>query len=136
MKLKITRDSSANYKILKKLVEDNFIELYDVPLEENSREYTKTKNKVLPIGVFGYSRFGESIFSDDSSIYKRLVDLIGKNNIKDCILLEAHYRNGNDYFVTEDKNDILNNKEILFSLFGIKVIHTEDLDKNFFVGLR
>jgi predicted nucleic acid-binding protein len=54
--------------------------------------------------------------------------LVGGNNVKDAIMLEAHLRSGNDYFVTEDKDDILSKRSELEEHFNIKVISPTELE--------
>ncbi len=124
--LKITRDSSANVKLLKKLENKGLIKIFDVMLE-NGRENRKIKEKILPIGVWGHSRWDECVWGDEDNKYDEILHLIGRQNIKDAMHLETHLRSENDYFVTQDKDDILSKRDELLKQFGIKAVSPEEL---------
>lgn len=123
----ITRDSGANVKALKLLESKGFIKIFDVMLE-NGRENKRVKDKILPIGVWGHALWGEAVWAGDNSKYDDIRTVIGKNNIKDAMHLEAHIRSSHDYFVTED-NDFLNKRDILAQKFGVKIITLQELKK-------
>ena len=55
---RITRDPSANLKLLKLLEKKGFIEIHDV-LIENGRTNKKVNNKILPVGEFGHALWGK-----------------------------------------------------------------------------
>lgn len=123
--LKVTRDSGANVKTLRRLEALGLITLTDI-LIENGRENRKVKNKALPVGVWGETRWGEAIWASENSSYDRIKEIIGVENVKDSIHLEAHIRMGNDIFVTED-NDFLTIREELKQEFGCVVMHPNEL---------
>jgi len=126
-KAKVTRDPSANLKILKKLEKENFIEIYDVILE-GGRENQKVKRKILPVGVWNHSRWDESVWADDDNVYNDLREILGKDKIKDAMQLETHIRNKFDYFVTED-NDFLCKREVLKEKFGVNIVTPNELQE-------
>jgi hypothetical protein len=127
-KVKITRDASANVKILKNLENEGLIEIHDVMLE-GGRENKKVINKVFPIGVCNHSRWDESVWgSDDDNTYDEIREIIGKDKIEDAMYLEAHIRNGHEYFVTED-NDFLSKRNILKEKFRVNIITPEGLQE-------
>ncbi len=124
----VTRDSGANVKILKNLEKDSFIFIHDVMLE-NGRENKKVKNKVFPVAVLNHSRWNEAIISkNNDSTYDDIRKIIGNNNIKDAMHLEAHIRNSHDYFVTEDR-DFLDKRQELEKKFSIKIVTPAELDR-------
>jgi len=124
-KVKITRDSCANLRKLKKLADLGYIEIHDVSFENKT---PKVKNKILPVGVYGQTKYGECLYAGKDCKYDEIRSVLGKQNIGDAIKLEAHTRNGFEYFVTED-SDFLRKKGILARKFGIKVISPNDLAK-------
>lgn len=126
--IRITRDSGANVKLLKELEQNGYIKIYDVVLE-NGRENKKVKNKIVPVLVLGHARLGECVLNGKSNQYKAILDIIGNDNVKDAMYLEAHFRSGNDYFVTEDKGDILIKKDELEKQLAIKVSSPEELSE-------
>jgi hypothetical protein len=123
----ITRDSGANVKILKNLEKDGFISIHDVMLE-NGRENKKVKDKIIPVGVWGHGRLNEMVWGREDSVYDDTRQIIGNNNIKDAMHLEAHIRNGHDYFVTEDR-DFLSKRQELEKKFSIKIATPAELDR-------
>ena len=124
--IKVTADSSADKSLLKRLVRDGYIKVTYVTFE-NGREY-KSSNKILPTGVWGKTKWGESIWAAEDNSFEAIKGLVGKNNSGDAIMLEAHLRSENEYFVTEDKDDILSKMKQLEENFGIKVISPIDLE--------
>jgi len=124
--LKITRDSGANVRVLKKLEAEGYIEIYDVMLE-NGRQNRKIQSKILPTGVYGHSRFDECVYGGEEGKYSDIKNIVGSKNIEDAMHLEAHLRNGHDIFVTEDKRDILSNRNDLEKHFGIIVFSPQEL---------
>lgn len=125
--LSVTRDSGANVKLLKKLESVGFIIIHDVMLE-NGRKNQKVKSKSLPVMVLDHSRLNECVLGGSDSIYKDLLNIIGKDNVEDAMHLEAHIRNGNDYFITED-TDFLNKRDDLKQNFGVNILTPRELEK-------
>lgn len=125
-KLKITRDSGADVKLLKILERKGWIKIFDVMLE-NGRDNSKVAEKMLPLGVWDHGRWGECLWADSDNQYDAIRNVVGSQNVKDAMHLEAHLRSSNDYFVTEDKDDILNKRVELRKQFGIKVVSPEEL---------
>ncbi len=128
--LHVTADSSANQKILKRLQREGYIKIHFVNME-NAMENPIIKDKVPAGFTIGVSLIGgEDVIVDDDSanIYKQVRDLIGKYNYQDARQLEAHFRSGNDVFISGDKDDILNHKKKLKNM-GITVMSPEELEK-------
>jgi hypothetical protein len=127
-KVTVTLDSGADYKRMRKLEVEGLIEITMVNFE-NGRENKRAKVKQNPVAVWGQTNWGESVYaSEEDLVFEQLKKLLGNNHIKDCIQLEAHHTSGRDYFVSEDKDDILSRKEELEKLFGIKVLAPEELE--------
>lgn len=123
-KVKITRDSGANFKLLKNLANENYIEIFDV-LTEN--ETCKVKNKILPTAIFGYSEYGACELAG-AGVYEEILEVIGKENFGDAVKLDTHIRNNFDYFITED-NDFLSKREVLKEKFGVQILTPEELKR-------
>lgn len=121
-KVKITRDSGANFKLLKNLVNENYIEIFDVLTENETR---KVKNKILPTAIFGYSEYGACELAG-AGVYEEILEIIGKENFGDAVKLDTHIRNNFDYFVTED-NNFMKKREILEKKFGVKIVTPNEL---------
>ncbi len=123
----VTRDSGANLKILLSLQKGGFIKIHDVMLE-NGRENKKIKEKILPVAVYNYSKWGEAVWGGEDTTYSDIRKIIGRENIKDAMHLEAHIRKAHNYFVTEDR-DFLDKREELETKFNIKIVTPVELEK-------
>lgn len=123
IKLRVTRDSNANLKILKRLEYYGCIEIFDVKTENNTN---KVLRKVLPAGVRGVFKRGEFIRGGGDN-YTQIKKIIGEGKIHDVIKLEAHIRNRFDYFVTED-HDFLDKREELREILGVKIVTPQELE--------
>ncbi len=120
----VTKDINANYKKLKALERKGFIKVINIRLENNRGR----KNAILPTATLGHTHLSEmqlevTMSSSQKSVLDKLKQIIGVNNIKDCIHLEAHIRDGYDYFVTED-TDVLDKREQLVKEFPKLQIYT------------
>ncbi len=124
-RLTVTRDTCANLKHLKRLEQEGFVKVFNVMLE-NARG--SGGRKILPTTILDHSRLDECVLAGKDSVYEDIVEIIGRNNIKDAMFLEAHIRNGHDYFVTEDKDDILNRRAELKNKFGVKIVTSKELE--------
>ncbi|MFA5829509.1 MAG: hypothetical protein WC843_03375 [Candidatus Gracilibacteria bacterium] len=128
--LKITRDKGVDLKRLNKLRRQGLIKIYDVKIEN---ETSKVPDKILPVGVWGHTKWDECIWGDEKdNTFDKTLEIIGKENIKDAIHLEAHIRNKFDYFVTNNPNDFIKNgkREKLELEFPIlKILTIEELEK-------
>lgn len=124
----VTRDSGANVKLLRRLEREGYIKIFDVKFE-NGRENKKVKEKVLPVGVWGSgARWGECVWAGADCVYADIREILGKEYAQDAMQLEAHIRNGHDYFVTED-NDFLRNRSRLEDKFSVKIVTPEELQE-------
>ena len=125
----VTADSGANLKLLRALERQGLITLTAVNLENGKQN--RVSDKIGPIAVWGKCKWGDgSVWGSDDNIYQQVLSIVGVNNYQDARHLEAHYRSGNDIFVTEDNDDILSKKDTLLEL-GIRVMSPEEL-KAFF----
>lgn len=121
----VTKDISADYKKLRVLRDKGFIKIIGIKIENNKDKF----DAILPTGVMGYTVLGSMKLGSDEQAknFEELKRIIGRNNINDCIHLEAHIREGYDYFVTEDK-DILDKKSELEQQFpNLKIRTTDEL---------
>ena len=123
--IKVTRDSGANVKTLRRLERAGLIECHDVKLE-NGRENKKIKRKILPVMVWGHARWGEAVRADKDCYFDEISEIIGKDGIADAMHLEAHLRSEHDVFVTED-NDFLSKRDQLSAAFGCGIMTPEEL---------
>lgn len=126
--LKITADSSANQKVLRKLKSSGYISVDYINLE-NAKVSKKIKETTPAVAMWDVSVWdGGDVWASDNEgeLDKKLMPIIGKNNYEDRRHIVGHYSLGNDYFVSGDKDDILSNKEKLAEL-GIKVLSTDEL---------
>jgi predicted nucleic acid-binding protein len=121
----VTRDSGASVRVLRELEKAGYIKIYDVMLE-NGRHNKKVSEKVLPVAVMGHAIWGEAVWTADNCTYDEIRNIIGKNNVKDAMQLEAHIRNNHDYFVTED-TDFLNKRVELGLKFDVKIVTPTEL---------
>lgn len=129
--IQVTWDSWANMKLLKKLEADGYIVAHVVKME-NGRD-NKIKDKILPVAVWGHSRWDECVYWDENdTTFEALKRIVWGNNTKDIMQLEAHIRNWYDIFVTGDKDDIWSKRELLYTQFGIKVVLSEELKEFFY----
>ncbi len=110
----VTKDISADYKKLKVLRDKDIIKIIGIKIENNADKF----DAILPTGVMGYTALGSMKLGSDEQArnFEELKRIIGQNNINDCIHLEAHIREGYDFFVTEDR-DILDKKSELEQQF-------------------
>ncbi len=131
--IRVTRDSGANLKILKKLELLGLIDIHDVMLE-NGRNTKKVSKKILPVAVFDHARWDEAVFAEEGNKYDDIRSILGKEKVKDAMQLEAHLRNKLDYFVTEDTDFILI-REVLKEKFGAEIVTPEELAEKFSVSL-
>ena len=126
IKVSITADSGANLKLLKELECQGLITIAVVDLENG--KHNNVSDKLGPVAVWGKFKWGDgSVWGSEDTIYEQLLSTVGGNNYQDARHLEAHYRSGNDIFVTEDYGDILSKKEALLEQFGIRVMSPEEL---------
>lgn len=125
-KKSITADSGANLKLLRELERQGLITITVVDLENG--KHNRVSDKIGPVGVYGKCQWGDgSVYGDEGNIYQRVLNIVGANNYQDARHLEAHYRSGNEIFVTEDAGDILSKKDTLLEKWGIRVMSPEDL---------
>ena len=147
--LKVTKDVSANQRILKRLERDGHIELYvnDMELPESG---SKIKNRnSLTFGFTcdepdcrchdGIGGFGDGsdekphaywMETEHEKIIGVITSIIGSANRRDCRQLFHHYVNKRDVFATEDR-DFLNVSCDLKRQLNIVVKSPEELQRYF-----
>jgi hypothetical protein len=117
----VTADVSANYRKLKVMQLKGLISIFSIRIENNQNR----QSAILPTATVNYAaldlaRVGSS---EQAETFNKLKKIIGKNNIEDCLHLEAHIRDEHDYFVTED-HDILDRIDKLYREFPKLKIRT------------
>lgn len=128
-KITLTLDSSANFPRIRKLQDQGFVEITMVNYE-NGKRSKKAKIKQDPTAVWDSTSFDQMQWADEEdTVLEELKKLLGKINLGDCIQLEAHHKSGRDYFITEDRDDIISRGVELKELFGIKVLMPEELEE-------
>ena len=128
-RFKVTSDKGVDFPRLKKLKNAGLIEIFDVKIENETKEIP---NKILPVMVWGHSKWGECLWGNDSCSYDAIRKIIGKDNVKDAMHLEAHIRNRFDYFVTNNPRDFIKNgkRESLEKQFaGLKIVTINELEE-------
>ncbi len=128
-RFKITRDKGVDLKRLKKLEQKGLIEIFDVKIENETKKVSK---KILSVGVWDHSKWNEFVWGSGNCSYNDIRQTIGEDNIKDAMHLEAHIRNGFDYFVTNNPRDFIRNgkKESLEEQFpGLKIVTIDELEE-------
>ena len=121
----VTKDISADYKKLRTLEKKSLIKIISIRFENNKNK----KSAILPTAVWdhtmwNFSRWGSS---EQSKVFEKLKRIIGKNNIQDCIHLEAHIRDKYDYFVTEDKDILSKRSELKNEFLDLKIKTVKEL---------
>lgn len=117
-------------KKLRSLQQSGLIKIVFVNME-NAKENTKISEKISAGFTVGVSCLdGKDVIVNEASskIYDSIRELIGRNNYQDARQLEAHFRSGNNIFVSEDKNDILTYKNELKEM-GILVMSPDELEE-------
>lgn len=123
----VTIDSGVDFKRLKKLKEQNLIKIEKINLE-NKIKGVKIENSTVEILDFARLPFRLG----PCKIYDDIINIIGKENFKDAMILEAHINSKNDYFVTNNPKDFINNgkREKLEKIFiGLKILTIEELEE-------
>ncbi len=106
---------------------------FEVPLEHTRR--------VLELGHFGESRFGQAVFAGPSTkeTVEAALDIISggsfpanravltvgqKHQLRDAMILEAHVRSGADLFVTDDARAYVKHgrREALKERLGVRIL--------------
>lgn len=125
--LRVTADSSANKRILRRLVGRYLIEVFDVNIEN----FSKNTEKVPAVAVWGHSKWNDgSVWGSDDGTFDEVAKILGKHNMGDIRHLEAHIRSGNDIFVTEDLDEFIRDgrREKLEQTFsGLKIMTSDEL---------
>lgn len=126
----VTCDQNADLKRLRRLEIDGKIELHAVAIEE--LKHTKrisNQNKEKPMGVWGspHAKWGEAVWGSETSSFKEIQKIIGKENHADVLHLERHVNSGRDYFVTND-NDFLKHRAVLEKTFAIRITTVDELE--------
>ena len=93
----------------------------------------------MGIGVWGNSRWGHFKWGDLTdtikinsikSILFPKEKVLNDKQLRDCLHLKTHIEYKRDYFITSDKEHILNNKEIIEKNLLINVVSPKDFCKN------
>ncbi len=139
--LKVTADTSADRKLLKKLRADGLIEFNYINLENAKINIAKkirgwSDDNKPAFAVYNVSTYGGGdVYAPASAldIARELKRILGggKQNLEDRRQLLGHYYSRNDIFVTGDRDDIFNNREALAQI-GINVLFNNELES--FVG--
>lgn len=67
--------------------------------------------------------------TDRSEIFNSIEKIIGKNNYNDIRHIDTAYKEKCKLFITPDKGDIVNYKENLEKITGIKFFYCEDIEE-------
>lgn len=129
--LTVTADNGANQKILRQLKKDGLIEFHYINLEDAIiKYYEKNIPAFFMLDVSTLNGSDTLAPEDDiAGLEEELRRIIGggRQNHQDRRQLLGHYCSGNDIFVSEDRDDILDNKEHLAKL-GIIVMSPQELN--------
>jgi len=122
----VTMDTSADFQRLKKLQDKQLIRVEKVSIENDIKQVCTTHTTV---GILGAAHLPFRLGPYD--IYETILSIIGKQNINDAMILEAHIHSGNDYFVTNNVNDFIKNgkREKLQAVFrGLRILLIGELE--------
>ena len=134
--LKVTADTSADRKLLKKLRGQGLLEFTYINLENAKDNVGRgvpgwsddNHPAIFTLNSSGFMDGDVLGPSDSPGIESKLRAILGgkRQNLMDRRQLLAHFYSDNDVFVTGDKGDISDNKEEL-SLVGITVLSNGEL---------
>jgi hypothetical protein len=127
----VLRDKNVNLKRLRKLVRAGLIEVYELDLENRP----KGSRFVPPVAVYGTTAYGQSVYGGDAD-QERLKTILrimggGRQSIGDALTLDAAFRNGHGYVVTNDKDEFIANgkRERLEALLPqVKIVTPKELE--------
>ena len=125
----ITIDTGVNIKRLRKLEKQNLIKIEKVNLE-NKIKGVETEHST--IGILDCAKLPFRL--GPYEIYDKIVDIIGRENFKDAMILESHINSSNDYFITNNPKDfIINGKreQLEGEFMGLRILTLEELEKIF-----
>ncbi|NVK15603.1 MAG: hypothetical protein HWE35_15640 [Rhodobacteraceae bacterium] len=125
--LTVTCDENANFKLLRRLEVDGYIEIHATSIERITPN-RKATNKHLPTAILDspFSVLDGCVIAEDDTPLHAIRDIIGAEHKGDVVHLEAHLRDRRDVFVTDD-NDFLSMREELESRFGMTIKTTAEL---------
>ena len=133
-KIKVYLDNWVNVKKLLPFVNQWLITLIQFPLE-NKNKKIKVKWKWTWLtwdnNLATWNDLYETTWSDTwfhSDHYERIIKILWKENIKDIHHLEIAYNNKADFLITNDKDDIYNNKKSIESFLKFKILYQDSLE--------
>lgn len=129
----VTWDPSADLKILRRLEQDEQIELWAVKIEAAvSTKKIPNARKRLPTVIIG-SQFatigekpGNAKIASDETPYQRINEILGPGHHADALHLEDHIVSGRDLFATSD-TDFLKHRDQLQSEFSIRIMTAQEI---------
>jgi hypothetical protein len=122
----VTMDTSADFKRLRKMQNAGLIHVENVNLENKVKRISATH---LTVGILGVAKLPFRL--GPYNVFEKILSMIGKQNIQDAMILEAHINSGNDYFVTNNVDDFIDNskRESLEKTFpGLRILKIDELE--------
>ena len=121
-------DSGGFKKELRDFENRGLIEVFTYAYENSTRKVRHRAPGSNPTWDEGDSTWDEGTDSWDdyanvSEHWQRIIDLLGKSNLRDAKHLDSAYRARCDSFLTSDQDDIASKAVQIFSLLRIHVFH-------------
>ena len=139
--MKVYCEHGALTKALKRLQAQGVIQLVHFPYDEDSRtrhlsvDLVPSQLQWRDANVRWDEIRGTWDDLSGSPLYERILQVVGSNNRRDALHLDTAYKNCCAAFVTKD-SDILNHREELESLTGLRIFHPvrDDNGLRVFIG--
>ena len=130
--VKIYCEDGSMTKEIKQLKKNSFIQLISFPFENYNRR-THNSKKPSELTCDTTLTFASSTMkigdTGGSEIFCQIKDIIGKENFNDIRHVDTAYKEKCQLFISPDKKDIINKRERLFKLTGIKFFYCEDIEE-------
>ncbi len=123
----VTIDTSVDLKRLRELEKQGLIRIEKAHIENRIK---KIKKELPTVAILGHALLPARLGPFKN--FFKILSIIGKSNVNDALILEAHIAYGNDYFVTNDIKDFIRSgrREKLERTFpGLKILTVEELER-------
>jgi len=133
MKIKIYCEAGAMTSEVRNLKSNPKVKLIGFPFEmKNKRVYKATKPSELTCDSMLINADNTEIKVSDtvkSKKFELIAQVIGATNFNDVRHIDTAYKEKCKIFISNDKNDIINNAIELENITGIKFFHPNDIDE-------
>ncbi|MBO9436292.1 hypothetical protein J7394_18880 [Ruegeria sp. R13_0] len=125
----VTWDPSADLRLLRKLEQQGYIELWGVNIEAVvTTKKIKPERKSLPTGFIDspFATIGNAKIASDETPFERINAILGRGHHADALHLEDHIVSGRDLFATSD-TDFLKHRKQLEKEFKIRIMTAQEI---------